>query len=105
MQFKETVITPRDKLQNLINDTTEQPFDREVINRMQQFSRKFINDVLTRSALLSEHKNIGAITSEEIFYVVEKEFDFCFGDREILNTQKTPAVEHIDKMAELSRHK
>lgn len=102
---KETIITPRDKLQNMISDVTKQPFDREVINRLQQFSRKFINDVMTRSALLAEHKNLNIITSEEIFHVVEKEFDYSFGDRDILNANKHPAVEHIDKMAELSRHK
>lgn len=105
MAQKEITIVPKSKLQHVIKDITKLPFDREVITKLQQFSKKFVSDVVTRSAFISEHKNTNVITSNEIFYIVEKEFDYCFGDREILKSEKTPAAEHTEKMAELSRIK
>ncbi|KRH93645.1 putative Histone-fold protein [Pseudoloma neurophilia] len=102
--MKELIITPKEKLINLVKETTETPMDREVLLRLHQFSKKFITDILTRASNIAEHRNSNVITDKDIFFVVEKEFDFIFGESEISDVKNLPSNEHVEKMAELSRH-
>lgn len=104
-EMKETIITPKEKLLELIAKFTDTPVDREVLLRMHQFSKKFISDVISRASLLAEHRGSSSIGEEDIFHVVEKEFDYVFGDSELFNITRTPHPDHVEKMAELSRHK
>lgn len=103
--MKENAIVSKEKLHNLILLVTKTPVDRDVLLRLQQFSKKFISDIVTRSALLAEHRNASSISSDDIFYIVEKEFDYIFGDSELNDIRRPAHSEHIDRMAELSRHK
>lgn len=102
--MKDLVITPRDKLLDLIKETTDVPVDREVVLRLHQFSKKFISDILTRASHLTEHKNNKVITDKDIFFVVEKEFDYLFGESDLFYYKNLPDDEHVEKMAELSKH-
>lgn len=103
--MKETIITPKEKLIEFISKYTATPVDREVLVRLHLFSKKFIGDVISRAALLAEHKGNGTITGNEIFHVVEKEFDYVFGDSDLCEKKNLPHQEHTEKMADLSRHK
>merc|ERR1711928_71144 len=96
-KMKEIVITPKEKLIELISSITETPVEREVVIRLHHFSKKFINDVVSRSCLLAEHKQNNAISAEDIFYVVEKEFDYVFGDSDLLDIRNIPHPDHVDK--------
>lgn len=87
------------KLSNLVN----KKMDKEVIKNLQLLSEKFILDIINRSSMLCRHKGKSVIDTAEVPFVVEKDFDYSFGVREITNTNQVSASEHIEKMAELSR--
>ncbi|EIJ89400.1 hypothetical protein NEPAR06_2270 [Nematocida parisii] len=57
----------------------EERIDKETITILSQFTEKYINDILTRSALLAKHKGNQVVTAEEIKFVLEKEFDYFIG--------------------------
>lgn len=46
-----------------------------------------------------------SICVEDLLYIIEKEFDYSFGQR-MLNYERKPGTEeHIDKIAEIGRQK
>lgn len=55
----------------------DERIDKETISIVSQFTEKYINDILTRSALLVKHKGNQVVTGEEVKFILEKEFD-CF---------------------------
>merc|ERR1712025_371221 len=97
-------IVPKDKLLKLISDITPTGLDREVVGRLQQFSKKFISDILARASLLAEHKKSNRLEAEDIYHVVYKEFDYVFGDDVQISTKNLAKEEHVDRLGELSRH-
>lgn len=60
----------------LIGDK-EEKIDKETAVILSQFTEKYINDILTRAALLAKHKGSQLVTAEEVKFVLEKEFG-CF---------------------------
>lgn len=77
--------------------------DKEVIKNMQLLTEKFLSDIINRSALLCKHKGKEAIDNSDICFVIEKDFDYSFGAREIQESGKLPSNEHVERMAEISR--
>ncbi|KAI5191679.1 hypothetical protein NEMIN01_1612 [Nematocida minor] len=71
-------LVPAGKLTALLSlIDKEEKIDKETISILSQFTEKYINDILTRAALLAKHKGSQIVTGEEIKFVLEKEFD-CF---------------------------
>lgn len=92
---------PSDKIQK----ASGKKLDPEVIKSTQSYAEKILIDIINRSALLSKHNDSDVIDVSEISVVVEKDFDFSFGLRNILEEQNGPANEHIERIAEISRQK
>lgn len=84
---------------------TNKKIDFDVIKNTQSFSEKVLTDIINRSALLSRHADSDVIDVNEIMFVVEKDFDYSFGLRNIMKESALPTNEHIERMAELSRQK
>ncbi|EQB62278.1 transcription initiation factor tfiid subunit taf12-like protein [Vairimorpha apis BRL 01] len=82
---------------------TNKKYDKEVIKNLQLLSEKFIMDIINRSSFLCKHKGKNILDVEEVAFVAEKDFDYCFGVREINYIKHTGTNEHIEKMAEISR--
>lgn len=95
----------KEKLLNLFKQITPQNPDKEVITNLQLFSEKFINDILTRSIFISKHRGSSCVEQIDVQYILEKEFDMCFGDRELLNKRNLPSSEHIDKLVDIKKQK
>ena len=87
----------------LCNKDAGTKIDHEVVKNLQQLIEKFLSDIIHRSALLSKHKGKNIIERSEIQLIIEKDFDYSFGAREILGSNSMPSNEHIEKMAEISR--
>ncbi|TBU08905.1 putative subunit A of transcription initiation factor TFIID [Hamiltosporidium magnivora] len=79
--------------------------DQDVLNNLQQFSEKFVSDILNRTYLVTKHRQSDVITSNDIMFVVEKEFDYSFGQRTHFPYNSVPSTEHTDRIAEVSKHK
>lgn len=97
----DTHFLPPEKLMRVAGRKME--FD--VVKNIQGFSEKIITDTINRAALLARHADSEVIDVSEISIVIEKDFDYSFGLRSILNEQNVPANEHIERLAELSRQK
>lgn len=54
----------------------EEKIDKETQLLLSLFTEKFINDVITRAALIAKHKDKSVLTEEEIKFVLETEFDY-----------------------------
>lgn len=72
-------LIPSSKLMGYLSliDDKEEKIDKETSTILSQFTEKYINDILTRAALLAKHKGSQVVTSEEVKFVLEKEFN-CF---------------------------
>ena len=79
--------------------------DPEVVKCMQNYAEKVITDIINRSSLLTRHTEKDVIDAAEISIIVEKDFDFSFGLRTLLEETVLPTNEHIEKVAEISRQK
>lgn len=77
----------------------------DVAKGIQSYAEKIITDIINRSTLLSRHYEKDIIDASEISVVVEKDFDYSFGLRNILEETNTPTNEHIEKIAEISRQR
>lgn len=97
----ETHFLPPEKLIR----TAGRKMEFDVVKNIQGFSEKILTDVINRAALLARHVDSEVIDVSEIAIVIEKDFDYSFGMRSILNERNTPANEHIERLAELSRQK
>ncbi|WUR03311.1 transcription initiation factor TFIID subunit 12 (TAF12) [Vairimorpha necatrix] len=82
---------------------TNKRMEKDVIKNVQLLSEKFILDIINRASMLCRHKGKSVLDTSEVSFVVEKDFDYSFGTREIMNMNPQPSNEHIEKMAELSR--
>lgn len=82
---------------------TNKKMDKEVIKSTQLLTEKFLLDIISRSSILCKHKGKDVIDTEDLAFVVEKDFDYSFGIREILNMKNLPTNEHVERMGEISR--
>lgn len=98
MNIENHFLEPK-KLSKLVN----KKMDKEVIKNVQLLSEKFLLDIINRASMLCRHKGKSVIDTSEVSFVVEKDFDYSFGTREIINMNQMPSNEHIEKMAELTR--
>lgn len=92
---------PPDKLQK----ATGKKIDQDVVKNIQAYAEKIITDIINRSTLLARHCERDTIDASEISVVVEKDFDYSFGLRSILEEAGTPSNEHVERMAEISRQR
>jgi hypothetical protein len=77
--------------------------DNDVIKSTQLLCEKFLLDIISRSSTLCKHKGKEIIDTDDISFVVEKDFDYSFGIREITNVKHLPSNEHIERLGEISR--
>lgn len=84
---------------------TGKKIEQDVIKNIQAYSEKIITDIINRSALLARHYDKDTIDASEISVIVEKDFDYSFGLRSILEEATTPSNEHIERMADISRQR
>ncbi|KAI5181777.1 transcription initiation factor TFIID subunit 12 [Nematocida sp. AWRm80] len=72
-----TQLIPSAKLIELLRlIDKEEKIDKEAISTLSQFTEKYINDIITRTAAITKHKGKNTISEEEIKFVLEKEFDY-----------------------------
>ncbi|EJW02841.1 hypothetical protein EDEG_02782 [Edhazardia aedis USNM 41457] len=102
---RENFFIPKQKMVDLFNRNNKEKIEKEVIQGMQMFSEKFVSDILNRTILFTKHRGSNIITSEDILFTVEKEFDYSFGGRFIKGSKSLPTDDHVEKMAEISRQK
>jgi histone H3/H4 len=70
-------LVPSKKLLSLLGLLDkEEKIDKETQLLLSLFTEKFINDVITRAALIAKHKDRNILTEEEIKFVLETEFDY-----------------------------
>ncbi|KAH9411995.1 hypothetical protein HK407_02g04430 [Ordospora pajunii] len=91
------------KFLKLCNKNMVTKMDNEVVKNLQLLIEKFLSDIIHRSALLCKHKGKSIIEKSEIQLIIEKDFDYSFGAREIQGSSNVPSNEHTEKMAEISR--
>jgi len=101
MNSEDSHFLPADNLLKITN----KKMDNEVIRNTQSYAEKVITDIINRSALLSRHVDKDVIEPTEISIVVEKDFDFSFGLRNIFEETNQPTGEHIERMAEISKQR
>ncbi|ADM11143.1 putative transcription initiation factor TFIID subunit TAF12-like protein [Encephalitozoon intestinalis ATCC 50506] len=77
--------------------------DKDVIRNLQLLTEKFLSDIIHRSALLCKHKGKNIVDNGDIRFIIEKDFDYSFGGREIQGSKSLPTSEHLERMAEISR--
>ncbi|KAI5191333.1 transcription initiation factor TFIID subunit 12 [Nematocida sp. AWRm77] len=70
-------LVPSKKLQSLLAlIDKEEKLDKETQLLLSLFTEKFINDVITRAALIAKHKEQSTLTEQEVKFVLETEFDY-----------------------------
>jgi hypothetical protein len=82
---------------------TEKKMDKDVVKNIQTFTDKILNDILNRAALLSRHIESDTVGAEEISIVIEKNFDYSFGQRILFPSSHLPTDKHTGSMAEISK--
>jgi len=92
---------PPEKLQK----ATGKKIDQDVVKNIQGYAEKIISDIINRAGLLARHYDKDTIDASEISVIVEKDFDYSFGLRTILEEANIPANEHIERMADISRQR
>ena len=92
---------PQENLQKI----SKTKIDPEVVKCIQSYAEKVITDIINRSSLLTRHAERDMIDATDISVIVEKDFDFSFGLRNLLEESTLPTNEHIEKIAEISRQK
>jgi hypothetical protein len=92
---------PQDNLQKL----SKTKIDPDVVKSMQGYAEKVITDLINRSSLLARHANKEIIDADELMIIVEKDFDYSFGNRSTMEEPNLPTDEHIEKTAEISRQR
>lgn len=90
--------------ENLLK-VTNKKLESDVIRNTQLYAEKVISDILVRASLLTRHVDKDTIDVSEISIVVEKDFDYSFGLRALYEESNLPTTEHVDRLAEISRHK
>lgn len=74
---EKTQLIPNTKLSSaLALIDKEEKIDKETVSTLSNFIEKYINDILTRSAIITKHKERTIIDEEEIKFILEKEFDY-----------------------------
>lgn len=74
---EKTQLVPTKKLLELLEQLgPEEKMDKETISVISQFTEKYINDILSRAALLAKHRNSKVVTTGDVKFVLEKEFDY-----------------------------
>lgn len=96
---------PKSKLSAFVSTLGNEKITSDVSTSMQNLAEKFVSDIINRTILFTKHRGSEEITSEDIFFTVEKEFDFAFGVHQIRQTKNKPAEEHKEKLAEISKSK
>lgn len=102
---RENHFLPKSKLNTFMSTYGNERLSPEVSLNLQNLSEKFLSDVINRTILFTKHRGSDEITSDDILFTVEKEFDFSFGNRQIRNVKNLPTDEHKEKMAEISKNK
>lgn len=102
---RENHFTPKSKILQLINQISTERLEKEVTKNIQNYAEKFVGDVVNRSSMIAKHKQSDIVTSDDILFTVEKEFDFSFGSRVIKSANNAPLEEHKEKLAEISKQK
>lgn len=102
---RENHFVPKSKILRLIDQISKERVEKDVSRNIQNYAEKVVNDVINRSAMIAKHKQSDIITSDDILFTVEKEFDFSFGNRVIRNTRNQPLEEHKEKVADISKQK
>ena len=77
-----------EKLQKITGKKIEQ----DVVKSIQSYAEKIATDIINRSALLTRHYEKDVIDASEISVVVEKDFDYSFGLRTILEEANGPQM-------------
>ncbi|ORD98026.1 hypothetical protein HERIO_125 [Hepatospora eriocheir] len=75
------------------------------IKGIQSFAEKIVTDIINRGSILSKHMGTDIIDSSEISKIIELNYDYTFGLREITGEEDRPAENYIEKMAEISKQK
>jgi histone H3/H4 len=90
--------------ENLLK-VTNKKMENDVIKNTQLYAEKVITDIINRASLLTKHADKDVIDASEISIMVEKDFDYSFGLREIYKEANLPTSEHNDRSAEVNRQR
>ncbi|KAF7684338.1 Transcription initiation factor TFIID subunit 12 [Astathelohania contejeani] len=102
MSDNEKHFMPKTKLKKL---NPSYRIDQDVLAILQQFSEKFIGDIINRTHLITKHRGADTMTADDIMFTIEKEFDYSFGNRSIITQKKPPTIEHVEKMIDINKQK
>ncbi|RVD92083.1 subunit A of transcription initiation factor [Tubulinosema ratisbonensis] len=98
-------LIPRKNLINLLSKQSNTRIEPEVCIQLQRFSEKMLSDVLSRASLLTKLKKKDVISGRDVEFIFEKEFDFCFGKREVVQVDNPPNDHHTQKVADVKNNK
>lgn len=94
-------IIPRKKLVENLHKISDEKIDSEVVGAMQRFAEKMVTDIVNRACLIAKHGGQEFLSSDDISFIIEKDFDYCFGRRKIDKTTLLPTEGHNTKVAEI----
>lgn len=101
----EKTIIPRKKLIENLHKISDEKIDNEVIVLMQRFAEKMVTDIVNRACLISKHKELEFLSHEDVSFIIEKDFDYCFGKRKVNKNTSLPADIYQAKVAEIRSNK
>lgn len=101
----EKAIITRKKLLENLNKISDEKIDNEVIVLMQRFAEKMVTDIVNRACLISKHKELEFLSHEDVSFIIEKDFDYCFGKRRVNRNTSLPAEAYQAKVAEIRSNK
>lgn len=101
----EKAIIPRKKLIENLHKISDEKIDNEVIVLVQRFAEKMTTDIVNRACLISKHKELEFLCQEDVSFIIEKDFDYCFGKRKMNKNISLPAETYQAKVAEIRSNK
>ncbi|KAM0675594.1 hypothetical protein GVAV_000961 [Gurleya vavrai] len=102
---RENHFVPKSKINNLLTQLSKEKITPEANANLQNLCEKFVSDVINRAMMFAKHRGSDEVTSDDILFTAEKEFDYSFGIRQIKQNKNVPLDEHKEKMAEISKGK
>ena len=103
--MEEKTIVSKKKLVESLQKNSPEKIDGDVIALVQKFAEKMVTDIVTRACLISKHKNQDFLSSEDISFIIEKDFDYAFGKKKINRNVMLPTEEYNSKIAEIRSNK
>lgn len=101
----EKAIIARKKLTENLHKISDEKIDNEVIVLMQRFAEKMVTDIVNRACLVSKHKELEFLSHEDVSFIIEKDFDYCFGKKKVNRNTSLPAETYQAKVAEIRSNK